>query len=208
MICQPVDALRTKSSLFDVGDKSCSNARQATILPLSHMLRCHVRREYSVVVKPGLVFSYSVVLAFWSSSDAVGAVCLHLTAVAMRFGSWRDLCQIPEVSCMPGTDTTRNQYLFLNMPALQSLSSTLLAKPFAGGITYDQPNAWPYMRSKHWLPSIVASVPFRAYLHPCMYLLSCVNWMDENTHSVHKAHNQLNCKCPSMANARRIALRN
>ncbi len=57
-----------------------------------------------------------------------------------------------------------------------------------GGIKYDQPNAWPYMRSK--------------------YLLSCVNWMDENANYVHRAHNQLNRKCPSIANTRCIALRN
>jgi len=77
-----------KYLLCDVCDKSCSNTRHATILPLNHMLRCHVRRKYAVVVKPALVFSSSAVLAFSSSSDAVGAVCLHLTAVAMRFGSW------------------------------------------------------------------------------------------------------------------------
>ncbi len=33
-------------------------------------------------------------------------------------------------------------------------------------------------------------VPFRVYLHTCMYLVSCVHWMDENSNSVHKAHNQ------------------
>jgi hypothetical protein len=53
-----------------------------------------------------------------------------------------------------------------------------------GVFTYDQ----PYMKSRHWLPSKVASVPFRAYLHPCMHFLSYVNWMDENTHYVHRAH--------------------
>ncbi len=77
-----------------------------------------------------------------------------------------------------------------------------------GVFTYDQPNVWTYMKSKNWFPSIVDSVPFRAYLHPSMYLLSCVNWMDENMHSVYRAHNQLNWKCPNMANTRHIPLRN
>ncbi len=71
-----------------------------------------------------------------------------------------------------------------------------------GVFTYDQPNVWSYIKSKHWLPSRVASVPFRAYLHPWMYLLSCVNWMDENTTSVHRAHDQLNRKYYSMTNTR------
>jgi hypothetical protein len=39
-------------------------------------------------------------------------------------------------------------------------------------------------------------------------LLSCVNWMDENANCVHRAHNQLNWKCPCMSNTRCIALRN
>ncbi len=105
----------------------------------------HVRREYSVVVKPALVFSSSVVLVFSSSSDTVGTVCLDLTVTDMLFGSWyrdlcqnpelswgswyRDLCQNPEFSCMPRSNTTRNQYSFLNMSTLQDLSSTLFVKP-------------------------------------------------------------------------------
>jgi hypothetical protein len=122
--------------LFDVCDKSCSNTRHATILPLKHMMYYQVRRKYAVVVKPALVFSSSVVSVFLSSSDMVGAVCLHLTVVAMWFGFWhRDLYRNPEVTCMSGTDTTRNQYSFLNMPALRSLPSTLLAVNAARLIT-------------------------------------------------------------------------
>jgi hypothetical protein len=49
----PIDTLRTKWSLFDVVDKSCSNTR---------------------LVKTVLVFSSSVVLSFSSFSDAVGTV--------------------------------------------------------------------------------------------------------------------------------------
>ncbi len=32
--------------LWDVCDKSCSNTRYVTILPLNHMLHCHVRRRW------------------------------------------------------------------------------------------------------------------------------------------------------------------
>ncbi len=47
--------------LCDVCDKSCSNKRHVTILPLNHMLCWHVRQKYDVVVKSALVFSSSVV---------------------------------------------------------------------------------------------------------------------------------------------------
>jgi hypothetical protein len=80
-----------------------------------------VRREYSVVVTPVLVFSSSVVEIFSSSSDAVGVVLLDLASEApdMRLGSrGRGLCRYLGVSCMLGTDTKRNQYSFLNMPEL------------------------------------------------------------------------------------------
>ncbi len=39
-----------------------------------------------------------------------------------------------------------------------------------GGITYDQPNAWPYMRSKHPLPSKVASLHSE---HICIHACIC-----------------------------------
>jgi hypothetical protein len=39
-----------------------------------------------------------------------------------------------------------------------------------GGITYDRPNAWPYMRSKHWLPSKVASFHSE---HICIHACIC-----------------------------------
>ncbi len=93
---------------------------------------CTLRRKTRVVMVV-LVFSSSEVETFSSSSDAVGVVRLDLAAAApdMGFGSSGfGLRQNLEVSCMSGTDTTRNQYSFLNMPSLQSLLSTLLAKPF------------------------------------------------------------------------------
>ncbi len=71
--------------LCDVCDKSCSNTRHATILTFNHMLHCHVRRKYAVVVKLALVFSSSVVLVISSSSDTVGRVCLHLTTVCKEW---------------------------------------------------------------------------------------------------------------------------
>jgi hypothetical protein len=113
------------------------------------MLRCHVRRENSMVVTPVLVFSSSVVETFSSSSDAVGVVHLDLAVAVlyMRFGSGcHGLRRNLEVSFIPGTDTIRNQYSFFNMPALQSLLSTLLDKPL-------------HTRSKHIRPTQRLVIP-------------------------------------------------
>ena len=117
---------------------------------------------------------------------------LVFSSSATRFGS--SLCDLRRnlvVSYMSGTDTTRNQYSFFNMSTLQNLLSTLLAKPL-------------YTRGNH----IRTTFHSEHICHPCMYLLPYVNWMDENAHSVHRAHNQLNRKCPSMVNTRHTDLRN
>ncbi len=65
-----------------------------------------------------------------------------------------------------------------------------------------------YVLPKHSATVQNSLVPLKACLYSYMYFLSCVNWMDKNTHYVYRAHNQLNWKCPNMTETRRITLRN
>ncbi len=79
---------------------------------------------------------------FSSSSDEVGVVRLDLAVAEsdMGFGSdGRGLRRNLEVSYMSGTDTTRNQYSFLNMSTLQTLLSTLLTNPLYTGSNHIRP---------------------------------------------------------------------
>jgi hypothetical protein len=54
----------------------------------------------------------------------------------------------------------------------------------------------PYVSSKHSATVQKSLAPLKACLHSYMYLLSCVNWMDKNTHCVYRTHNQWNWRCP------------
>jgi hypothetical protein len=48
----------------------------------------------------------------------------------------------------------------------------------------------PYVLSKNSATVQNSLAPLKVCLHSCMYLLSCVNWMDQNTHWVYRTHDQ------------------
>ena len=74
--------------------------------------------------------------------------------------------------------------------------------------TYDQHNNWPCVLSNHSTTVQNNLDPLKACLYSCMYLLSCINWMDKIEHSVYRVHDQSNWRCPNMTETRSIPLRN
>ena len=165
-----------------------------------------VRREYAVVVESAIVFSYPAVLSFSSSSDAVGSVCLHLTAVAKRLGFGTAICVEIRRSraCQEQIQRTQISIRSLAYWLFQAPCQRWLPRRCVWRVT----TYGPYVLPKHSATVQHSLAPLKACLHSYMYLLPCVNWMDKNAHCVYRAHDQWNRKCPNMAETRRIALRN
>ncbi len=90
------------------------------------------------------------------------SVCLHILFggglfIILRFG-WSSVCAFQE-QIQSGISIRSGTYWHFEVCCHHCFPRRCIP----GVFTYNQPNVWTYIKSKHWLPSKVASVPFRAY---------------------------------------------